>query len=253
MKILAFSDWRDQPFSLIIEAIKRHKPHAILYAGDGINRFVKPASHILIQVRKSQEIVKYRTLGQKGRSQSVISRGDAKRLRETLSSAFRESMEFFEKVQVPIYFVNGNHDLVGHGNGGTLVQCNPFFDSGLSEIGCFVPFTFTFGKEIIGDDRSKVSIFGSECTTDGEVKTIPKMCADIILSHVPPIGELDLSSVGRIAHIGSRRLLQAIRKTKPKLVVCGHSHYWGGSIDKVGRTKIVNVSSDRDPLGEITR
>lgn len=53
---------------------------------------------------------------------------------------------------------------------------------------------------------------------------------DILLSHGPPYGTLDLTIAGE--HVGSRALRTAIRRVRPKLVVCGHVHE-GRDVDRM--------------------
>src|ERR1035437_299679 len=45
---------------------------------------------------------------------------------------------------------------------------------------------------------------------------------DILISHGPPYGYLDKAPRG--GNVGSKELLKAIMRTKPKLVLCGHIH-----------------------------
>lgn len=67
---------------------------------------------------------------------------------------------------------------------------------------------------------------------------------DVLVSHQPPYGHgdsyFDLAT-GKIEHLGSLELLEAIKRVHPQLVICGHIH------DGYGRTEsdgipVYNVS-----------
>ena len=64
----------------------------------------------------------------------------------------------------------------------------------------------------------------------------------ILLSHAPPRGILDFSSLGS-RHIGSFYLRELIDDFQPKLALFGHVHYLGGYSLYCGRTLCLNVSS----------
>lgn len=51
---------------------------------------------------------------------------------------------------------------------------------------------------------------------------------DILVSHGPPYGYVD--KIGE-KHVGCRLLRDFVRRAKPHLVVCGHIHVAGGSVD----------------------
>lgn len=60
----------------------------------------------------------------------------------------------------------------------------------------------------------------------------------ILLSHVPPYGYLD--KIHSRKHIGSKFLLEVIKKNYPKLILCGHIHEAKGKA-KIGRTIVYNL------------
>jgi predicted thioesterase len=67
---------------------------------------------------------------------------------------------------------------------------------------------------------------------------------DILVSHQPPLyhGDrvFDMDS-GRIEHVGSRELLDAIERLQPQLVICGHVHGGFGRYQHQG-IPVYNVS-----------
>jgi Icc-related predicted phosphoesterase len=67
---------------------------------------------------------------------------------------------------------------------------------------------------------------------------------DVLVSHQPPHGYCDGANewgTTRVTPAGSRELLQAIDRVKPKVVICGHIHEAHGSAER-GGTRIFNVS-----------
>jgi Icc-related predicted phosphoesterase len=69
---------------------------------------------------------------------------------------------------------------------------------------------------------------------------------DILLTHVPPYGVLDMVDFPGIPkdwkgkHAGSKAILDYIKKYHPRFVVCGHIHEGLGQ-KKVGETEVYNL------------
>ncbi len=64
----------------------------------------------------------------------------------------------------------------------------------------------------------------------------------IFLTHTPPRGVLDFSSLGG-RHIGSYYLRELIEEFQPLLSIFGHVHYCGGYSEFINKTQCINVSS----------
>jgi uncharacterized protein len=60
----------------------------------------------------------------------------------------------------------------------------------------------------------------------------------VLVTHSPPHGHLDRSFA---RHLGSRAVLETIRRAQPRLVVCGHIHGHWTEESWEGETKIVNA------------
>lgn len=278
MKILAFSDWRIQPLEMIIELVETHKPDAILYAGDDLDRFIPLDKSLLLKTPNHLLRLNYPDF------EPVLSKQN-KLLTQEFKKNIREirfqSNYILQKLGIPFYYVSGNDDFVQYTdntyytwvhNGHFLINGKRYalietskgkitikeMDNLFPRYGDFktidgdiyAPITPSFGKFTIQKKNEKITVFGSDCESglESKIKNVPREYTDIYLSHLPPLGTLDLSVRFGIDHIGSKELLDAIKKYHPKLVICGHSHIWGGNSKKIGDTLVINVSSqDRDP------
>ena len=61
----------------------------------------------------------------------------------------------------------------------------------------------------------------------------------ILVVHSPPKGHCDASGSGD--HLGSTAILEAIERTSPELVVCGHIHESWGERSTIGETPVMNL------------
>lgn len=60
----------------------------------------------------------------------------------------------------------------------------------------------------------------------------------VLISHSPPKGHVD-EAFGR--HFGSEAVLRAVKRCRPRLVVCGHIHQRWGEESFLDQTRIANV------------
>ena len=65
----------------------------------------------------------------------------------------------------------------------------------------------------------------------------------ILLTHNPPYGKVDTAWNNK--HVGSKIILNAIKKHKPNLVLCGHIHEAKGKA-KIGKSEVYNLGSHGD-------
>ena len=61
----------------------------------------------------------------------------------------------------------------------------------------------------------------------------------VLVTHSPPHGHVDVAGPGQ--HLGSRAVLEAVERTRPRLVVCGHIHGSWENESVAGETRIVNA------------
>lgn len=277
MKILAFSDWRIQPFKMIIDLVETHKPDAILYAGDDLCRLVPLDKFLLLKTPNHFLKLNYPDL----EPVSSKDRPLTQKLKKFIQKMHFQNNDILQKLKIPFYYVNGNDNFILYTEGTYYARIhNGYFSIngkrfGIAETpkgkvtikrneyeyligegfkasvppvrggGIYVPMSPSFGKFIIQKNSEKVTVFGCECEfgLENKIKNIPTKYTDIYLSHLPPLGKLDLSINAGKVHIGSKKLLYAIKNYNPKLVICGHLHIWRGISEKIGDTRVVNVSS----------
>ena len=280
MKILCFSDWRVQSFEMMKNMVESHNPDLILYAGDDLERLIMPHDSLILKTQNHFVKLKYPEMEPILKEQKKLLTPKLKDFLKTIK--FKENY-ILEQLNVPFIYVNGNDDffLFEDGSYYMKIHDNSFLinrvfykitetskrkitieegdwlsfiftgtkDNAVNAVfgcGIYVPVAPSFGNVNIKLKNEEITIFGVECEYGLNDNTInkPDKYADMYLSHLPPKGTLDLSVRFGIDHIGSKKLLDAIKKYKPKLVICGHSHIWGGNSEKIGDTLVINVSSN---------
>jgi Icc-related predicted phosphoesterase len=63
----------------------------------------------------------------------------------------------------------------------------------------------------------------------------------VLVTHSPPLGHVDASGG---EHLGSKVVLDAIRRATPRLAVCGHIHGCWRQESTEGVTRIVNAGPE---------
>lgn len=278
MRIFAFSDWRVQPLDTLVDLINDYEPDAVLYAGDDLDRFIPQADHVLLKTSNHLINLPYPDLKVRSREDGKALTPKAKRLLPRLELGFSSVLD---NLKAPVYLVNGNDDSIilvndryytrlkdGQYTTSTMdyriaedadkkvILIDPWLLFASYRLtgehedlpvgsGIYASIQPSFGEFKISKGGEEISVTGIECQYGlrGEIVKTPKKYTDIYLSHLPPLGALDLSRRFGIDHIGSKKLLSAVKRYAPKLVVCGHSHMWGGHIVNIGETMVLNISS----------
>lgn len=107
------------------------------------------------------------------------------------------------------------------------------------------------GVRIIGFGGSNITPFNTSFEmTEEEIYTRLKKLMDlvnpvnrneiILALHCPP-KDTNCDKVASGEHVGSISIRRIIEEFQPSLVLSSHIHEAGGSLDKVGQTKVVNI------------
>ena len=267
MRILAISDWRVQRPELLEKLLAEQKPDCVLYTGDDVHRFMGPPDELLIDGHGDDVLVlTYPEL----RPQNKVKKASEEHInvRNLLRKVDFPVGDLHGIIDQPLFMVNGNDDKIICTKQKVYFRARyPFYysvkEDGSEQDGktgdddddnyfwlhgfVYAPLSALRQRTYI--EGSRVSVFGALCTygLGSDVIETSWKKADIYLTHIPPIGCLDLSRRHGISHIGSSNVREAVEKFKPKFLVCGHSHFWGGCSTRIGRTTVINVSaSDRE-------
>lgn len=93
-------------------------------------------------------------------------------------------------------------------------------------VGGAIPVT-PFGAWSYDIDDVEAEILLEDCPSGG-----------VLVTHSPPLGHVDRSGG---EHLGSKVILDAIRRAEPELEVCGHIHGCWGEESYEGPTRIMNA------------
>ena len=162
----------------------------------------------------------------------VIGAGDYALFRKGLSETLAELSE----ITVPKIIVHGNHE--SHME--LTTECDKYDN-----------FHVLHGESILLNDILFVGIgAGIPCTPFGDwsvdlsekdaLTFLPDIKGKFILiSHSPPYSCLDQLPDGR--HMGSKSILNYVKKSKPALVVCGHIHEHWDRCDSIQGIPVINA------------
>ena len=73
-----------------------------------------------------------------------------------------------------------------------------------------------------------------------------RTACDVLVTHEPPAGVLDLARSGR--HIGTRAVLELLTRLRPRVLTCGHVHETPG-IERFGETLVINCTMGDEKTG----
>lgn len=162
---------------------------------------------------------------------------------------------------VPVFFIWGNTDIMDFEKGkyyqetSVTDEIRKYFEDKFKNLNnCYNKVHYIKGLPILGypDANKTTDDHSGKCWDETAIlndfpQFIQSVDEDkrqhtIFLTHTPPRGVLDFSSLGG-RHIGSFYLRELIETYQPILSIFGHVHYCGGYSEFVGKTQCSNVSS----------
>ncbi|MCX2179383.1 metallophosphoesterase family protein [Streptomyces sp. SKN60] len=184
----------------------------------------------LVELRTARRFDEARDLGRRLWGELGIDRATA-----IESAVRRQYAEMFAALPAPTYATYGNVDIPGlwseYAGPGTTV-----LDGERAELGGLV-FGFV-GGGLRTPMRTPYEISDEEYAA--KVEALGEV--DVLCSHIPPdLPELTYDTVARRFERGSRALLDAIRRTRPRYALFGHVHQPLVRRMRVGATECVNV------------
>jgi Icc-related predicted phosphoesterase len=137
--------------------------------------------------------------------------------------------------------VSGNHDVwieEASMMSGTFYDCEYLYNSGTEFEGLKIwgtPHSLIFD----GVNPRCTAFMETERGLKKKYELIPEGI-DILISHSPPCGVLDVNSLGECC--GSLALRETMFRVKPKYLICGHIHECGGKTIDLTTTHVINCS-----------
>ncbi|MEU8518615.1 metallophosphoesterase [Streptomyces sp. NBC_01216] len=185
---------------------------------------------LLVSLRTERRFDEARDLGRRLWSALDVDRDTA-----IESAVRRQYAELFAAFPTPTYATYGNVDIPGlwseYARPGTTV-----LDGARTEIGGLV-FGFV-GGGLRTPMRTPYEVSDEEYAA--KVEALGEV--DVLCSHIPPdVPELTYDTVPRRFERGSRALLAAIRRTRPRYALFGHVHQPLVRRMRIGATECVNV------------
>lgn len=185
---------------------------------------------LIVELRTARRFDEARELGRRLWSELEVDRETA-----IESAVRRQYAEMFAAFPTPTYATYGNVDIPGlwreYARPGTTV-----LDGERIELGGLV-FGFV-GGGLRTPMRTPYEISDEEYAA--KVEALGDV--DVLCSHIPPdVPELTYDTVARRFERGSRALLDAIRRTRPRYALFGHVHQPLARRMRVGATECVNV------------
>lgn len=160
----------------------------------------------------------------------VIGAGDFCNVRRGL----RDAMEMLAGLAAPLIAVPGNAESddelrAAAPDGTTVLHAAATEAEGVQVfgIGGGIPRT-PFGAWSWDFDEDEARALLEGCTQ-----------ADVLVSHSPPRGAVDVTSRGQ--SVGSVALREAVERLQPALVLCGHIHDCWGQEAMIGASRVVNL------------
>ncbi len=184
---------------------------------------------------------------------AVFAGGSIEEAKQEIHDSSIEFIRYLASKSVPVVFSMGNAEEVIKDEIADIIKQEKghYIKNGILEIKGLKIFCIDFFVEEWWTDKykpgnlnTKQRAIRDEKELQKAIRVIKNKKVDIVLSHLPPYGVLDIDPdppdylKDKKGHMGSKILREYIKKYQPKLVVCGHIHIPGQT--KIGNTIVIN-------------